>query len=106
MNDACAKLSVNRDDISDFYRDGRIKDNGDARIMKIKFKNSNARRKFLTGFRDARAALTTGNNAWVRPDLTWQQRQQDFALRTELKRRRDRGDQVKISRGVIVEVNR
>jgi hypothetical protein len=105
INEACNKLSIDRSDIVDFYRDGKPKDNGYARIMKIKFKHSNARRKFLTGFRDVRVALSLGNTAWVRPDLTWQQRQLDFKLRTELKRRRDNGEQVKISRGEIVVLN-
>ena len=39
ISESCVKLSIDRDDIVEYYRDGKPKDSGYARIMKIKFKN-------------------------------------------------------------------
>jgi hypothetical protein len=101
----CSKMNVNANDIADTFRDGRALD-GRPRIMKVKFKNSQSRRSFLTGFRGARDTVANAQRAWVRPDLTYQQRVKDRELRAELSRRRDAGEaNIKIHRGEIISSN-
>lgn len=102
VESACEKLHINRADVLETFRDGRPSADR-PRIVKIKFKNSNSRREFLMGFRNVRSALPGGANAWVRPDLTYRQRQSDFVLRKELYRRKEGGEEnLKIHRGKIV----
>ena len=101
VDSACAAMNIDRADVTDTFRDGRSQDDR-PRIVKVKFSKQASRHKFLIGLRDKRAGLTGAENAWVRPDLTWRQRQADRVLRVELKRRRDGGEEVKISRGKIV----
>ena len=101
VNDACDKMHIDRADVVETFRDGKPR-SGRPRIAKIKFRNSAARKKFLTGFRGVRNGLSGAENAWVRPDLTYRQRQADRELREELQKRKDQGESVKISRGQIV----
>ena len=103
--DVCSKVSVDPADVSESHRFGPPNSDGRPRIMKVRFRNKASRRKFLTGFHSVRAAIPGLENSRVRPDLTFQQRQQDRQLRTELQRRREAGERVKISRGQIVQVN-
>jgi hypothetical protein len=101
----CEKLSVNNDDIVDTFRDGRTT-GGRPRIMKVRFKNAHSRRSFLTRFREVRDAIPNAERAWIRPDLTYQQRLRDRELRDELHRRRDAGEaNIKIRNGEIVSSN-
>jgi hypothetical protein len=98
---ACIKMKVNEADVTDVFRDGKPPDKG-SRIVKIKFQNSNSRHSFLIGFHSARDSFPGAENSWVRPDLTFRQRQADKVLREELKTRRLAGEIIKISRGQIV----
>jgi hypothetical protein len=98
---ACDKMNIDRADVVETFRNGQARP-GRPRIAKIKFKNSSARHAFLIGFRGVRGGMAGAENAWVRPDLTYRQRQADRVLLEELQTRRDRGELVKISRGQIV----
>jgi hypothetical protein len=102
----CDKMSIDAGDVADTFRDGRANNGGRPRIMKVKFKNAQSRRKFLTGFRSTRDTVPNADRAWVRPDLTYQQRVKDRELRDELHRRREAGEaNIKIRRGEIVSTN-
>lgn len=98
---ACIALKINPADVEGTFRDGRPRE-GRPRIAKIQFRNSAARHQFLIGFRSVRSGFPTALNAWVRPDLTFAQRQQDQKLREELKLRREAGEAVKIHQGKII----
>lgn len=98
---ACTALKIDPGDVERTFRDGRRREDH-PRIAKIQFKNGASRHQFLVGFRAVRAGLAGASNAWVRPDLTFAQRQQDQKLREELKRRREAGEEVKIQQGKIV----
>jgi hypothetical protein len=101
----CEKLNVDAADIVDTFRDGRTT-GGKPRIMKVRFKNAQSRRCFLTRFREVRDAVPNAQRAWIRPDLTYQQRLRDRELRDELHRRRDAGEaNIKIRNGEIVSSN-
>jgi hypothetical protein len=101
----CTKLNIDASDVADTFRDGQPS-GGRPRIMKVKFKNAQSRRKFLTGFRGVRDTIPNAQRAWVRPDLTYQQRVRDRELRAELNRRREAGEaNIKIHRGEIVQSN-
>jgi hypothetical protein len=101
VNEACVAMNIERADVADTFRDGKAQ--GDRpRIVKVKFSKQASRHKFLVGLRDKRDGLPGAANAWVRPDLTYRQRQADRVLREELKRQRDQGLEVKIHRGQIV----
>jgi hypothetical protein len=101
----CDKLNVSRSDIVDTFRDGRTT-GGKPRIMKVRFKNAQSRRVFLTRFRGVRDAIPNADRAWIRPDLTYQQRIRDRELRDELRRRREAGEaNIKIRNGEIVPSN-
>jgi hypothetical protein len=101
VDEACAAMNIDRSDVVDTFRDGQSQADR-PRIVKVKFSKQPSRHKFLIGLRSKREDLPGAANAWVRPDLTYRQRQADRILREELKRRRDGGEEVKISRGKIV----
>lgn len=105
IKSVCAKVGVEGGDVAEVFRDGRAPDFGRPRIVKVKFKNLHSRRKFLSGFRDARSAVAGTAESWARPDLTFRQRIRDRELRGELKRRRDNGEEVVIRRGAIISRN-
>ncbi|MCG8431714.1 MAG: hypothetical protein MJA29_11130, partial [Candidatus Omnitrophica bacterium] len=102
VDTACSKLNIDSDNVDDVFRDGRAVSGDRSRIVKVKFKNMRSHRTFLTGFLGIRSELPGGPLTYVRPDLTYLQRQQDRQLRIELKERREAGENVKISRGRIV----
>ena len=61
-------------------------------LWKVKFRNHDSRHKFLSGLRSVRDGINGAERAWVRPDLSYRQRQADRILHDELKRRRDAGE--------------
>ena len=103
VNAACDKMEIDRSGVLECFRDGQPPSGRRSRIVKVKFADSASRRNFLTGFRSVRTSLYGGTEVWVRPDLTYRERCRDRELREELKRRREAGEQVKISRGQIVQ---
>ena len=102
IDNICDKIGIDPADVADVFRDGRNPPGGRARIVKVKFHNLRSRRKFLTGFVGVRSDVPGGTGAFVRPDLTFRQRQLDRSLREELKKRREAGENIKIFRGRIV----
>ena len=103
----CNKLSIPTSDIKEVFRSGNEPTQPDrSRILKIKFKGSSSRRKFLTGFRDARDSVRNCADAFVRPDLTSKERQVDYELRQELRRLKNLGKNVKIMRGEIIYLDK
>ncbi len=102
LTDVCNKLNIDSGDILESFRDGRPPPGARPRILKIRFGGHASRRVFLTGYQGVRDRVPGGGRSWVRPDLTFTQRQKDKELRDELSRRRDAGERVKIYRGEIV----
>ncbi len=101
MKQVCASVSVSPTSVHEVLRDGPAQP-GRPRILKVKFQDLASRRKFLVGFRGAAQGLAGFGKSWVRPDLTFRERQQDRVLRAELGRRRDAGENVIIKGGKIV----
>lgn len=101
INESCRKLDIEPSSVVQTFRDGKSRE-GRPRIAKIQFKNHLSRQKFLTGFRGIRGGISGAESAWVRPDLTFRQREADRELRAELTTRRANGESVKIYRGKIV----
>lgn len=101
IKSACDKLSIDSCDVITTFRDGKSRE-GRPRIAKIQFKNQQSRHKFLVGFRGIRGGVAGAETAWVRPDLTFRQREADRELRAELNTRRTNGEKVKIFHGKIV----
>lgn len=101
VKSACTSLRIDPDVVVETHRHGTVGEK--PRIMKITFTDSSARRKFLTGFRDARAGLQHMSTAWVRPDLTFLQRQKDRELRDLLDIEKDKGRDVIIRNGEIID---
>ena len=60
--------------------------------------------KKATNLRNANLELIR-NNVFINPDLTRQQREEQYKLRQELKRRRAGGEEVIIRKGLIVSKN-
>jgi hypothetical protein len=92
------------------FREGR-KSAGRSRIVKVCFKERQVseRREFLFRgtqvLRQDQANLDQGFKPFVRRDMTSKEREQDFQLRQELKRRRVDEPDLVIRKGQIVSKN-
>ena len=90
-------LNVPTSDVADVFRDGAVRRPDPtaadtrpySRIVKVKFTNMNSRIKFLTNFRQQKPGETRYSRTYVRPDLTFRQREADKLLRNELMLRRE-----------------
>lgn len=96
VSDICENLGVDPKSVVSTFREGRVPG---KRIMKVCFgdRQVSERRTFLAKASDLIRALPECKSqhfrAFVRPDLTAKQREADYQLRGELKRRRDSGEQ-------------
>jgi len=106
VDDVCGGLNLNTDSISEVFRDGMIPAGKPSysRIVKVKFKDSASRLHFLQNFRKAKPTSTVFRATYVRPDMTYRERQADKALTEELKAKRlaDPGTDYIIRRGVVI----
>ena len=80
------KLNIPAQDVVECYRDPPTPhpNKPGPRILKVRFGNQASRAKFLSGFRNVTEKDANGRGKeWVRPDLTYHQREQDRQLRAE-----------------------
>ena len=86
--------------ITHVFRIGR-KTNDKDRLMRIVCNNENTKELFLSKVRQ-RKLSDSWRGIYINPDRTKMQQQEEKALRTELLRRKGRGEEVYISRGKIM----
>ena len=75
---------------------------GKSRLLKVRFDDEETGQNILRNARKLRD-ISRQNGVYINPDLTVAQRRERKQLVEELKRRRDAGDEVMISKGRIVE---
>lgn len=81
------QLNIDDASVSDVFRDGLLRQSTDpkrpySRIVKVKFSNKEDKSSFLRGFK---AKVGLNSSAYARHDLTRKQRDEDRALREQLK---------------------
>lgn len=84
----------------DVRRIGRI-NQGRPRLLRFKCSNISVRKSLLRSSKDLKKHQEYVNT-YINPDQTMLQRKRSKELRTELKRRRDAGEEVLIQRGKII----
>ena len=90
------QMGVDEGSIDETFRDGvRNRDHTRPRILKVRFNSQGSRSAFLRAFK----TISPSRNCWVRPDLTYQQRERDRQLRKELDDKNGR----KYSNGRLVD---
>lgn len=93
IHTVCTKLGIPTGDVTDVFRNGVLKEGAGprgmsySRILKVVFSNPFSRSKFLRGYKRSQEAGVS-SVSYVRPDLTFIQRQEDKRLRDELFQRR------------------
>ena len=75
---------------------------GKPRLLRFKCSDTSEKFSILRHAKNLRNNVKFPN-IYINPDLTYIQRQRNKALREELKRRREAGENVRIRRGVVVE---
>jgi hypothetical protein len=102
----CDALKIDRSSVRKTFRDGQRRPGG--RIVKVLFDEGCSGDR-LTFLKMGRSVMLRDpdidqlpRKPFVRPDLTFRERQADHALREELKTRKDAGEDVVIRRGEIV----
>ena len=86
IGEFASKLNIPAQDVVECYRDPPTPNPNKTspRILKVRFGNHASRAKFLSGLRNVVEKDATGRGReWVRPDLTFHQREQDRHLRAE-----------------------
>ena len=73
------RIGVESEAITETFRDGPRSGNK-PRILKVRFADSRSRSAFLREFR----SVSPAPSCWVRPDLSFHQRERDRELRKEL----------------------
>lgn len=112
VNELCDATGTPRSDVIDVFRSGRMPEittdsEGNerlpCRVTKVKFSCSSSRKRFLEKFIEKRPVSV--GKAYVRPDMTFRERQADKSLRNELfaRRRVDPSGDWVINRGNIVK---
>jgi hypothetical protein len=105
VNDIFAKLQIDRSELKDVFRDGKVREaTGDrpfCRIIKVKFESWHAKMTFLRGFK---GSIPPNFKAYARHDLTLREREEERSLKNLLGEYRDkfRDAQLVINRGRIV----
>ena len=96
--------------ISDVFRSGAVREDSQegmpfARVLKVKFLDQASRLAFLRGFKRGKPSQAAFLKTYVRPDMTYRERQIDRELRAELFRRRQNepDPDLMIFRGKIVK---
>ena len=104
MDDIGVALSP-RTGVIDARRLGMKKANA-PRPLKIIFRDLNTKREVLTNAKKLRSSTRkTAQNIFINPDLTPEQRKEDEKLRSEMWTRREKGENVIIRRGKIIEAD-
>ena len=100
----CVTLDIDFDSVEDVFRDGQMKLDRQnyCRIVKVKFVDSASRMVFLKKFRAGKPTDGVYRRTYVRPDMTFRQRQVDKQLSTELNIRRQQDPNLIIRNGQIV----
>ena len=96
---------MNKDAISSVHRIGKVNlVKSTPRLLKVVCRDNESKRALLRKARDLR---NTANfkQVYVNPDLTPVQQEQSKRLRRELRMRRDRGEDVVISNGRVIQRN-
>lgn len=93
--DACYE-----DMVTTIYRVGRERSDGN-RLLKIVCKDQPAKRDILRKAKELRSN-SIYQNVYINPDLTPMQQEESKRIRSELRSRRDKGENVIIRRGKIV----
>ena len=96
-----SKISVDTDDVDDVYRIGRPGKAGRS-MLKIKFVSSEAKQ---TAIRNSRQLRDSHPNVFLAPDRTPQQQSEHKALVTEMKSRREAGEDVVFIEAVLSPEN-
>lgn len=95
-------LGVPDGDIQSVFRDGMPRKDGTNRPIKIKFAYKEPRIMFLTKLHTLQKEKAAWEKIWVRPDLSYMERQSDERLRKKLEEIRLRHKDVKIRNGGFV----
>ena len=109
VHQVAAALDINTNNISEVFRSGAVRQDVPAsgypyaRVLKVKFVDRGSRLSFLRGFKGAKPPSAASLKTYVRPDMTFRERQLDRELRTELLRRRLTEPDLVIFRGKIVK---
>ena len=88
------------DVVTTSYRVGRHRPDGN-RLLKVVCKDQAAKKDILGKAKELRSN-STYRNVYINPDLTPMQQEESKRLRTELRSRRDKGEDVIIRRGKII----
>jgi hypothetical protein len=105
VKDIAFKLKIDSAEIKDVFRDGKIRDAEGGRvfcrIVKVKFDSWSAKMTFLRGFKKS---IPGDLRAYVRHDLTFRERQEERALKSQLVKYREefKDAEIVIYRGRIV----
>ena len=94
-------IGVPEIDLDDIRRIGKINQQGRPRLLRFKCSSTATRNSLLRSSKNLKKHQEYVNT-YINPDQTLLQRKQSKELRTELKRRRDAGEDVLIRRGKIV----
>ncbi len=100
-------LNIHPEAVIKVFRHGRPRDDGRPRILKVKFRDSDSRRRFLNGGRGAlqgyyQSAGQREVKAYFRPDLTPSELEEQARLNSALWQRRNAGEDVIIYRSTII----
>ena len=87
--------------VSSVFRIGKNNSSG-PRLLKVICRDSDSKRSLLRKSKDLRDS-TKYKNVYINPDLTPTQQRENKRLRQELRARRDRGEDVVIRRGQVIE---
>lgn len=103
----CQKMGIKSSSVLAVWRDGARRPDKD-RILKISWGNAEDRLCFMKKIRGLRPPREDPNQhyskVWSRPDLTYVQRQADFKLRQEYRRRVNAGEQNIYLKGGAIHV--
>lgn len=94
-------IGVRNIDPDDVRRIGKINNQGRPRLLRFKCSSISTRNSLLRSSRDLKKHQQYVNT-YINPDQTLLQRKLSKQLRTELKKRRDEGEDVVIRRGKII----
>ena len=96
VNGFATQLGIDSGCIVETFRDGPKNRNiSRPRILKVRFSSQGSRSSFLHGFK----AVSPSQRCWVRPDLSYHQRERDRLLRKDLDEKNGR----KYENGRVVE---
>ncbi len=102
--DICNSLSIPLESVSRVFRDGERVPNR-SRILKVMFTSGSDRQTVLRNgtrlLQQHRAVVGARFKPFVRPDLTFLERQEDAQLQETVKQRRDGGEDVVVYKGKV-----